>query len=49
MTDKIKMIGDAWAQQGRSPRLVGFRYDLEMQLELVNLHIDEFVFFGRRQ
>lgn len=48
VTDKLKKIGDAWLQLGR-PRVVSFRYDLETQLELVNLHIDEFVFFGRRQ
>lgn len=48
VTDKLKKIGDVWLQQGR-PRVVGFRYDLETQLELVSLHIDEFVFFGRRQ
>lgn len=28
---------------------MGFRYDLETQLDLVHLHIDEFRFFGRRQ
>jgi hypothetical protein len=48
MTDKLKKIGDAWIQQGR-PRIVGFRYDLETQLELVQAHIDDFVFSGRRQ
>jgi hypothetical protein len=46
--DKLKKIADAWHQFGR-PRVVGFRYDLETQLELVSLHIDEFVFYGRRQ
>ncbi|KAL0782767.1 hypothetical protein CaCOL14_000673 [Colletotrichum acutatum] len=46
--DKLKKIADGWTQQGR-PRVVGFRYDLETQLDLVNLHIDEFQFFGRRQ
>lgn len=48
VTDKLKKIGDAWLQKGR-PRVVGFRYDLETQLELVSLHADEFVFLGRRQ
>lgn len=47
-TDKLKKIGDAWMQKGR-PRVVGFRYDLETQLELIELHIDGFVFSGRRQ
>ncbi|GJD01970.1 hypothetical protein ColKHC_10795 [Colletotrichum higginsianum] len=46
--DKLKKIADGWNQKGR-PRVVGFRYDLETQLELVHLHIDEFRFFGRRQ
>lgn len=47
-TNKLKKIGDAWIEQGR-PRVVGFRYDLETQLELITLHIDDFVFSGRRQ
>ncbi|UQC74290.1 uncharacterized protein CLUP02_00938 [Colletotrichum lupini] len=46
--DKLKKIADGWTQKGR-PRVVGFRYDLETQLDLVHLHIDEFQFFGRRQ
>ncbi|KAI9155316.1 hypothetical protein HJFPF1_07898 [Paramyrothecium foliicola] len=46
--DKLKKIADSWYQLGR-PRVVGFRYDLETQLELVHLHIGEFVFHGRRQ
>lgn len=48
VTDKLKKVGDAWLAQGR-PRVVGFRYDLETQLELTSLHVEEFVFFGRRQ
>lgn len=28
---------------------MGFRYDLETQLELVTLHLSDFTFFGRRQ
>ncbi|KAK1497277.1 hypothetical protein CTAM01_07941 [Colletotrichum tamarilloi] len=46
--DKLKKIADGWTQKGR-PRVVGFRYDLQTQLDLVHLHIDEFQFFGRRQ
>lgn len=46
--DNLKKISDRWHQQGR-PRVVGFRYDLETQLELISLHIDEFNFYGRRQ
>ncbi|XWX01002.1 hypothetical protein V2A60_009027 [Cordyceps javanica] len=44
----FKKITDAWYQQGR-PRVVGFRFDLETQVDLVALHISEFTFCGRRQ
>jgi hypothetical protein len=46
--NKLKRIADAWSAQGR-PRVVGFRYDVETQLELVSLHSDDFRFYGRRQ
>ncbi|PTB36289.1 uncharacterized protein TrAFT101_010176 [Trichoderma asperellum] len=46
--DNLKKISDAWRQRGY-PRVVGFRYDLETQLDLVSLHINEFSFHGRRQ
>ncbi|KAF4972803.1 hypothetical protein FSARC_703 [Fusarium sarcochroum] len=46
--DKLKKVADAWQNKGR-PKVVGFRYDLETQLELVNLHIEDFRFYGRRQ
>ncbi|CAM1509215.1 Fc.00g029540.m01.CDS01 [Cosmosporella sp. VM-42] len=46
--DKFKRVADAWTQKGR-PKVVGFRYDLETQLDLVSLHIDGFRFYGRRQ
>ncbi|KAI1070801.1 hypothetical protein LB507_007009 [Fusarium sp. FIESC RH6] len=46
--DKLKKVADVWQSKGR-PKVVGFRYDLETQLELVNLHIDDFRFYGRRQ
>lgn len=46
--DKLKKIADGWSQKGR-PKVVGFRYDLETQLELIYLHLDKFRFFGRRQ
>ena len=46
--DKLKKIADQWLQQGR-PRVVGFRYDLETQLELISLHANDFAFYGRRQ
>ncbi|KAK5988709.1 hypothetical protein PT974_10197 [Cladobotryum mycophilum] len=46
--DNLKKVSDWWYQQGR-PKVIGFRYDLETQLELVNLHLDDFSFHGRRQ
>ncbi|KAF5641820.1 hypothetical protein F25303_6775 [Fusarium sp. NRRL 25303] len=46
--DKLKKVADAWHNKGR-PKVVGFRYDLEAQLELINLHVDDFRFYGRRQ
>ncbi|KAH6877333.1 hypothetical protein B0T10DRAFT_584400 [Thelonectria olida] len=46
--DKLKRVADGWQQKGR-PKVVGFRYDLETQLQLVNLHINDFRFYGRRQ
>ncbi|KAF4982537.1 hypothetical protein FZEAL_1847 [Fusarium zealandicum] len=46
--DKLKKIADAWQNKGR-PKVIGFRYDLETQLELINLHVDDFRFYGRRQ
>lgn len=45
--DKLKKISDAWAQKGR-PKVIGFRFDLETQVELIRLHISEFRFHGRR-
>lgn len=48
VADNLKKISDWWTSQGR-PKVVGFRYDLETQLELVNLHIHDFNFYGRRQ
>lgn len=46
--DNFKKITDAWTQQGR-PRVVGFRFDLETQIDLISLHINDFTFCGRRQ
>ena len=48
LPDNLKKISDNWLQKGR-PRVTGFRYDLETQLELVGLHLNEFNFYGRRQ
>ena len=44
--DKLKKISEAWQQKGR-PKVVGFRYDLETQLDLVRLHVNDFKFYGR--
>ncbi|KAM4066955.1 hypothetical protein HRG_000965 [Hirsutella rhossiliensis] len=46
--DNLKKVSDWWANQGR-PKVVGFRYDLETQLQLVSLHVNDFNFYGRRQ
>ena len=46
--DNLKKISDWWTGQGRA-KVVGFRYDLETQLELVSLHVNDFSFYGRRQ
>jgi hypothetical protein len=46
--DKLKKVADSWAQKGR-PRVIGFRYDLETQVELVALHTRQFRFYGARQ
>jgi hypothetical protein len=46
--DKLKKVADSWSAKGR-PRVVGFRYDVETQLELVALHSEDFRFYGRRQ
>lgn len=48
VAQKLQRIAESWSQLGR-PRVIGFRYDLETQLDLVHLHIEEFVFHGRRQ
>lgn len=45
--DKLKKVADAWAHKGR-PKVIGFRFDLETQIELIGLHIGEFRFYGRR-
>ncbi|KAI1433061.1 hypothetical protein GGR50DRAFT_696447 [Xylaria sp. CBS 124048] len=45
---KLRRIADGWAQKGR-PKVIGFRYDLETQIELISLHINEFRFYGPLQ
>ncbi|KAI0385295.1 hypothetical protein F5Y04DRAFT_291958 [Hypomontagnella monticulosa] len=41
----LARISDAWAQKGR-PKVIGFRYDLETQLDMVTEHISYFKFSG---
>ncbi|KAK8025431.1 hypothetical protein PG990_003254 [Apiospora arundinis] len=41
---KLKKVSDGWAAKGR-PRVFGFRYDLETQVELVRLHLYQFRFY----
>ncbi|KAI1780625.1 hypothetical protein F4818DRAFT_12242 [Hypoxylon cercidicola] len=41
-------ISDTWDQKGR-PKVIGFRYDLETQIDLVSLHIGTFRFYGPDQ
>lgn len=45
--DKYKKVVDGWQQRGR-PKVIGFRYDLETQLDLVLLHSEDFRFYGKR-
>lgn len=45
--DKYKKIVDGWQQRGR-PKVIGFRYDLETQLDLIILHSQDFRFYGKR-
>ncbi|KLU81593.1 hypothetical protein MAPG_00678 [Magnaporthiopsis poae ATCC 64411] len=42
---KLNKVAEAWRQKGR-PRVVGFRYDIETQLELVLMHLHDFKFYG---
>ena len=46
--DNLKRVSDEWHQKGHH-KVIGFRYDLETQLELVSLHINDFSFYGRQQ
>lgn len=45
--DKYKRIVDGWQQRGR-PKVVGYRYDIETQLDLIMLHAEDFRFYGKR-
>ncbi|XXG97569.1 hypothetical protein Hte_003874 [Hypoxylon texense] len=44
----LARISDLWGQQGR-PKVVGFRYDLETQVDLVTAHVGTFRFYGPDQ
>jgi len=44
--EKMKKVAETWQQKGR-PKVAGFRYDLETQLDLVRLHVSDFKFYGR--
>lgn len=44
--DKLKRISEDWQRKGR-PKVVGFRYDLETQLDLVRMHLHDFRFYSR--
>ncbi|KAI1343781.1 hypothetical protein F5Y15DRAFT_426357 [Xylariaceae sp. FL0016] len=46
--DKLKKIAEGWAAKGR-PRVIGFRYDLETQLDLILAHLNDFRFYGSLQ
>lgn len=46
--DKLKKVSDVWTSKGR-PRVIGFRYDLETQLGLIDLHVGQFRFYGMEQ
>lgn len=44
--DKLRKIAEDWQRKGR-PKVVGFRYDLETQLDLVRMHVNDFKFYSR--
>ncbi|KAI1213594.1 uncharacterized protein F4807DRAFT_193318 [Annulohypoxylon truncatum] len=41
-------ISDAWEQKGR-PKVIGFRYDLETQIDMIAAHVGSFRFYGPHQ
>ncbi|KAI1451409.1 hypothetical protein F4805DRAFT_463814 [Annulohypoxylon moriforme] len=41
-------ISDAWDQKGR-PKVIGFRYDLETQIDMIAAHVGSFRFYGPHQ
>ncbi|KAK3304633.1 uncharacterized protein B0T15DRAFT_558538 [Chaetomium strumarium] len=44
--DRLKKVAEDWQRKGR-PKVVGFRYDLETQLDLVRMHVHDFKFYSR--
>ncbi|KAK4146432.1 uncharacterized protein C8A04DRAFT_9715 [Dichotomopilus funicola] len=44
--DRLKKVAEDWQRKGR-PRVLGFRYDVETQLDMVKAHVHEFMFCGR--
>ncbi|OTA65134.1 hypothetical protein K449DRAFT_420859 [Hypoxylon sp. EC38] len=44
----LAKISDAWEQKGR-PKVTGFRYDLETQIDMITAHVGVFRFYGPHQ
>ncbi|KAK3293506.1 uncharacterized protein B0H64DRAFT_364170 [Chaetomium fimeti] len=44
--DRLRKVAEDWQRKGR-PKVVGFRYDLETQLDLVRTHVHDFKFYSR--
>jgi hypothetical protein len=44
--DRLKRVAEEWQRKGH-PKVVGFRYDLETQLDLVRMHLHHFRFYSR--
>ncbi|KAK4462464.1 hypothetical protein QBC42DRAFT_157814, partial [Cladorrhinum samala] len=44
--DVLKRTAENWARKGR-PKVLGFRYDIETQIEIVKQHVNDFKFYGR--
>ncbi|KAL2160829.1 hypothetical protein VTH06DRAFT_1026 [Thermothelomyces fergusii] len=44
--DRLKKTAEDWQRKGR-PKVVGFRYDMETQLDLVRAHVHDFRFYSR--
>lgn len=44
--DKLRRVAEDWQRKGR-PKVVGFRYDMETQLDLVRMHVNDFKFYSR--